>query len=68
MGPYGMKPQTGDFTEVIIQPRTLRTLYSIPEEERSGWAGRGNNRQGVVAFDDFFLPVRDDPCFFYLLS
>lgn len=50
--------QTGDFTEVIIQPRTLRTLYGVPEGERGGWAGKGGNMQGVAAFDDFYLQVK----------
>eukprot|EP00904_Undaria_pinnatifida_P000763 jgi/Undpi1/10688/HiC_scaffold_29.g13136.m1 len=47
--------EDGDFTEVMINPRTLRTLYNVPEGERGGWAGRGNNRQGVAAFDDFYV-------------
>ena len=46
----------------MIQPRTLRTLYGVPEGERGGWAGRGDNRQGVVAFDDFFVPVSLSLC------
>lgn len=43
---------------MLVQPRTLRTLYGVPDGERGGWAGQGNNRQGVVAFNDFYLPVR----------
>ncbi|CAN0171587.1 unnamed protein product [Scytosiphon promiscuus] len=47
--------ESGDFTEVMIQPRTLRTLYGVPDGERGGWAGQGNNRLGIAAFDDSYL-------------
>ncbi|CAM9420408.1 unnamed protein product [Ectocarpus sp. 4 AP-2014] len=47
--------EAGDFTEVMIQPRTLRSLYGVPEGERGGWAGQGNNRQGVAAFNNSYL-------------
>lgn len=52
-----MTPQAGNFTEVFLKPRTLRTLYGVPDGEHGGWAGKGNNRQGVAAFDDFYLAV-----------
>eukprot|EP00752_Nemacystus_decipiens_P002082 g1992.t1 len=49
--------ENSDFTEVLVQPRTLRALYGVPDGERGGWAGQGNNRQGVAAFDDFYRPT-----------
>lgn len=52
--------QNGDFTEVMIQPRTLRTLYGVPDGERGGWAGQGNNRLGIAAFDDSYLHVSQE--------
>lgn len=50
-------PKDGSFTQVFLKPRTLRTLYGVPDWERGGWSKKGNNRQGVAAFDDFYLEV-----------
>lgn len=41
-----------------MQPRTLRTLYGVPDGERGNGAGDGYNRQGVASFDGSYLDVR----------
>ena len=50
--------QARKFTEVLVQPRTLRTLYGVPDGERGGGADDGSNRQGLASFDGSYLDVR----------
>lgn len=49
--------QAGNFTQVLLKPRTLRSLYGVPDGERGGWSTKDKNRQGVAAFNDFYLAV-----------
>jgi subtilase family serine protease len=49
----GESDQWLNFTNVVVSPRTIRTMYNVPN---SLVASAQSTIQGVAAFDDFYVP------------